>query len=256
MHYLHVLCQCCQEGAVPQDTKNAKIITLIKNKRERSHCNDYGGISLLSIIGKVFAKVILTRLQKLAERVYAESQCGFRAGRPTIDTVFSLLQLQKKCREQQMPPFIAFADLPAITIDDYELDVVEQFIHLGSTITDNLSLDTEIDKTIGKAATTVVASLHDVDQHQTDSEDKDGSAQCLCRQHTDVRQRHVDHIRQTGEKTQFLPPEKHPSYPGQDRVSNIEVLSPASLPSMFTLLRQRRLRWLGHACHMEDGHIP
>ena len=45
-------------------------------------------------------------------------------------------------------------ELPAITIDDYELDVVEQFTYLGSAITDNLSLDTEIDKRIGKAATT------------------------------------------------------------------------------------------------------
>ena len=42
-----------------------------------------------------------------------------------------------------------------ITIDEYELDVVEQFTYLGSTITDNLSLDTEIDKRIGKAATTL-----------------------------------------------------------------------------------------------------
>ena len=43
----------------------------------------------------------------------------------------------------------------ASTIDDYELDVVEQFTYLGSTITENLSLDTEIDKRIGKAATTL-----------------------------------------------------------------------------------------------------
>ena len=35
-------------------------------------------------------------------------------------------------------------ELPAITIDGYELDVVEQFIYLGSTVTDNLSFDTEI----------------------------------------------------------------------------------------------------------------
>ena len=31
---------------------------------------------------------------------------------------------------------------PVITIDDYELDAVCQFTYLGSTITDNLSLDT------------------------------------------------------------------------------------------------------------------
>ena len=91
LHSLHVLlCQCWQEGAVPQDMLDANIFTLFKNMGERSDCNKYRGISLLIVIGKVFAKVILIRLQKLAERVYPESQCGFRAGRSTVDMVFSL----------------------------------------------------------------------------------------------------------------------------------------------------------------------
>lgn len=112
LHPLHkVLCQCWKEGAVPQDMRDAKIVTLYKNKGERSDCNNYRGISLLSIVGKVFAKVILTRLQKLAERVYLESQCGFRAERSTVDMIFSLRQLQEKCREQQMPLYISFIDL-------------------------------------------------------------------------------------------------------------------------------------------------
>ena len=46
-------------------------------------------------------------------------------------------------------------ELPAITINDYELDVVIQFTYLCSTITENLSLDAEIDKRIGKAAKTL-----------------------------------------------------------------------------------------------------
>ena len=91
--------------------RDAKIITLYKNKGERSDCNNYRGISLLSIVGKVYARVILSRLQKLAERVYPESQCGFRAGRSTADMIFSIRQLQEKCREQQMPLFVAFIDL-------------------------------------------------------------------------------------------------------------------------------------------------
>ena len=41
--------------------------------------------------------------------------------------------------------------LPVITINDYELDAVCQFTYPGSTITDNLSLDADIDKRIGKA---------------------------------------------------------------------------------------------------------
>ena len=42
----------------------------------------------------------------------------------------------------------------------------------------------------------------------------------------------------------------------QDKTPNSEVLARAGRPSMFTLLRQRRLRWLGHVRRMEDGRIP
>ena len=45
---------------------------------------------------------------------------------------------------------------PVITIDDYDLDAVCQFAYIGFTITDNLSLDDDIDKRIGKAASTSV----------------------------------------------------------------------------------------------------
>ena len=59
------------------------------------------GISLLNIIGTFFAKVVLMKVRVLAERIYPESQCGFRAKRATIDMIFSLKQLQEKCREQE-----------------------------------------------------------------------------------------------------------------------------------------------------------
>ena len=44
---------------------------------------------------------------------------------------------------------------PAITINNYELDSHHQFTYLGSTITNNLSLDTEVNKRVRKAATTL-----------------------------------------------------------------------------------------------------
>ena len=40
-------------------------------------------------------------------------------------------------------------------IDSYELGVVHQFTYLGTTISDNLSLDAEINQCTGKAATTL-----------------------------------------------------------------------------------------------------
>ena len=42
----------------------------------------------------------------------------------------------------------------------------------------------------------------------------------------------------------------------QDRVKNKDVLEKGGIPSLYTLLKQRRMRWLGHVKRMKDGHIP
>ena len=78
----------------PHDMRDCNIITLYKNKGDRSNCINYRGVALLAIVGKVFARVLLNRLQQLADRVCPESQCGFRSQRSTIDMIFSLRQLQ------------------------------------------------------------------------------------------------------------------------------------------------------------------
>ena len=57
--------------------KDANIVTVFKNKGDMGNCNNYRGTSLLSIVGKLLARVVLKRLQVLADRVYPESQCGF-----------------------------------------------------------------------------------------------------------------------------------------------------------------------------------
>ena len=42
----------------------------------------------------------------------------------------------------------------------------------------------------------------------------------------------------------------------QDKVCSTDVLTRAGLPSMYTQLRQCRLRWLGHVHRMKDDRIP
>ena len=63
--------------------RGANRITLYKNKGNRSDCNHYRGIFLLSVVGKIFS-----RIGTLAETVYPDSQCGFRSGRGTVDMIF------------------------------------------------------------------------------------------------------------------------------------------------------------------------
>ena len=50
--------------------RDANIITLYKNKGDRGNCNNYRGISLLNIVGKLFAKIVLVKLRVLPERIY------------------------------------------------------------------------------------------------------------------------------------------------------------------------------------------
>ena len=45
--------------------------------------------------------------------------------------------------------------IPSLFIHNYKLEVVHEFVYMGSSITDNLSIDSELNKRIGKAATTL-----------------------------------------------------------------------------------------------------
>ncbi|CAE1309650.1 unnamed protein product [Acanthosepion pharaonis] len=70
LQHLHeLLCLCWEKGHVPRDMRDASIVTLYKNKGDRSNFSNYRGISLFNIVGKVFARVVLARLQSLASRV-------------------------------------------------------------------------------------------------------------------------------------------------------------------------------------------
>ena len=107
-----LLAECWSKGHLPSDLKDAHIVHLYKGKGDRSLCDNHRGISLLSVAGKVLARVILDRLTKhLLEDIVPESQCGFRRDRGTVDMIFSIRQLQEKCREQQQDLYILFLDL-------------------------------------------------------------------------------------------------------------------------------------------------
>ena len=69
-----------RKEAIPQEFKDATIIHLFKRKGNPQVCDNHRGISLLSIAGKILARVLLNRLNEHHERsgLLQESQCGFR----------------------------------------------------------------------------------------------------------------------------------------------------------------------------------
>ena len=90
--------------------RNANIITIFK-KNDRHNVNNYRGIRLLAVVGKIMALVMITRMRDpIAETVLPESQCGFRRNRGTTDMIFAVRQLMEKAREQHSNLYIAFVD--------------------------------------------------------------------------------------------------------------------------------------------------
>ena len=97
---------------LPQELKDASIIHLYKRKGNRHVCDNHRGISLLSIAGKILARVLLNRLNRhLEDGLLPESQCGFRSGRGTVDMIFAARQLQEKAIEQHVELYTTFVDL-------------------------------------------------------------------------------------------------------------------------------------------------
>ncbi|KAK2167303.1 hypothetical protein NP493_1280g00031 [Ridgeia piscesae] len=94
---LHLLITNTWEvGSVPQAWKDASIVTIYK-KGDRTDCRNYRGISLLSIAGKIFARILFNRLSTyITPEVVPETQCGFRGNRSTVDMILCLRQLEEK----------------------------------------------------------------------------------------------------------------------------------------------------------------
>ena len=68
----------------PQGFKDGILLKLYK-KKNKFDCGNYRGITLLSIVGKLFAKVVLNRIWPSIKAYLSEAQCSFRGGRSKVD---------------------------------------------------------------------------------------------------------------------------------------------------------------------------
>jgi len=107
---LEITQQASREGRVPQDWRDAELIPVPK-KGDLSSCDNWRGIALLDVAGKVIGRLIQTRLQRLAERELSDTQCGFRKGRSCTDQIFTVSQIVEKLFEHRTPGFLVFIDL-------------------------------------------------------------------------------------------------------------------------------------------------
>ena len=84
---------------LPEQWKES-IIVPIHKKGDKTDCNNYRGISLLSTISKILSYILLSRLTPYAEEIIGDRQCGFRRKRSTTDHLYCIRQMLQKMRIQ------------------------------------------------------------------------------------------------------------------------------------------------------------
>ena len=78
--------QCIwDQEKMPEDFSDALIVTLYRNKGSKSDCGNYRGISLLSLVGKIFAHIIMNRLIAVSDANLSEARCGVCPGCSTVE---------------------------------------------------------------------------------------------------------------------------------------------------------------------------
>lgn len=87
------------------------VIIPIPKKGDLRCCDNWHGISLLDVVGKVMARILKERLEVVADQILPESQCGFRKDRGCIDMIFVARQLIEKVRKHNEALYILFVDL-------------------------------------------------------------------------------------------------------------------------------------------------
>ena len=92
-----VLCSTWNTGIIPTDWKRGLVVPLWKGKGDRQDCNKYRGVTLLSVLGKVFSRIILDWVRYHLLEHQRPEQSGFTPQRSRIDRVL-FLRVLTECR--------------------------------------------------------------------------------------------------------------------------------------------------------------
>ena len=87
--------KCLKESCFPDCWKVSSVVPVFKNVGERSTAKNYHPVSLLSVVRKVFEKLLNNRIVDHLEKwgPFSDFQYGFRSSRSTANLLTILIEL-------------------------------------------------------------------------------------------------------------------------------------------------------------------
>ncbi|KAK6743844.1 hypothetical protein RB195_010880 [Necator americanus] len=113
-HPLHVILAAhmtsyLQKERIPHQWKTLRTV-LIYKKGDREDLRNYRPICLLSVLYKVFTKIILTRISRTLDEAQPQEQAGLRQGFSCLDHIQTVSRVIEVCREYRLPLVLIFVD--------------------------------------------------------------------------------------------------------------------------------------------------
>ncbi|CAH8620146.1 unnamed protein product [Schistosoma rodhaini] len=106
---LHLIKKIWEEEQRPTNWKEGYLIKIPK-KGDLSKCENYRGISLLSVPGRVFNRVLLNRMKDAVDAQLRDQQAGFRKDRSCTDQIASLRIIVEQSVKWNSSLYINFID--------------------------------------------------------------------------------------------------------------------------------------------------
>ena len=129
MLHLH-LCKIWEQERVPDDWKREHLVKLPKTGN-LSSCNNWRGIMLLSITGKILSRIILERLKSALDKTLRDEQAGFRQDRSCTGHIATMRIIIEQSLEWQTPLYAAFVDFQKV-FDSVDRGVIWRLMrHFG-----------------------------------------------------------------------------------------------------------------------------
>jgi len=87
------------------------VVMPIFKKGDHKVCSNYRGITLLSLLGKAYARMLEKSLRLLVQPQIQDEQCGFLPGHRTMDQLFAFTRLLEGFWQFAQAVYMSFVDL-------------------------------------------------------------------------------------------------------------------------------------------------